>query len=83
MLYSDEADLAQHPPALLVDDDGALRLNPHAHDETTVMLVQGDVVDGWEAPRTGTYTVGHIRWLMRLDQRLMGDLRPRKRFWMD
>lgn len=82
-LYEDDVDLNENTPALLVDDDGSVRLNPQADDNVEVMLVQGDLVDGWEAPRTGVYTVGHIRWLMQVDQRLMGDLRPRKRLWMD
>lgn len=49
-----------HPPALLVGADGQLYVNAHAPGDSEVYLVQGDLVDGWEVPRTGCYTLRSI-----------------------
>lgn len=47
-------------PALLVDESGQLHINWHANPKKEVMLIQGDIIDGWEAPKTGCYSVDHI-----------------------
>lgn len=60
-LYVDiELDQPDTAPALLVDDEGRLRLNIHADLEAEVILLRGDQVGSWQAPHTGIFTVAEI-----------------------